>query len=129
MRIEHIAYNVADPQKVAAWYAENLGFTIERAGGEPPYAHFLADDTGGVMIEIYHNTSCAVPDYAKQDPLLLHLALVSNDAQADSERLTAAGATVADPIRTTPAGDTLCMLRDPWGFAVQLCQRAEPMVR
>jgi glyoxylase I family protein len=129
MRIEHVGYNVADPQKAAAWFAEHLGFTIERAGGAPAFAHFLADDTGGVMIEIYHNTTVAVPDYTQIDPLVLHLALVSDDVAADVERLTAAGATIADPIKTTDGGDTLCMLRDPWGFAIQLCQRAEPMVR
>ena len=129
MRIEHTAFNVTEPQRMAAWYAEHLGFTIERAVDEPPYMHFLADETGGVMIEIYHNTACEVPDYARQDPLLVHLALVSHDIAADVERLTAAGASIADAPRTTPAGDTLCMLRDPWGFPVQLCERAEPMVR
>ncbi|MEZ4702532.1 MAG: hypothetical protein R2834_19520 [Rhodothermales bacterium] len=30
--------------------------------------------------------------------------------------------------QTTPAGDALAMLRDPWGMAIQLCSRAEPMV-
>lgn len=129
MRIEHFGYNVTEPQKMALWYRDQLGFTIERAGEKPPYAHFLTDETGGMMIEIYHNTACAVPDYSTQDPLLLHLALVSGNVQADVERLTAAGATIADPVKTTPAGDTLCMLRDPWGFALQLCGRAEPMVR
>lgn len=129
MRIEHLGYNVADPQKMALWYQEHLGFTIQRAGGKPPYAHFLTDETGAMMIEIYHNTACEVPDYATQDPLLVHLALVSDNVQSDVDRLTAAGASVADPVKTTPAGDSLCMLRDPWGFPVQLCSRAEPMIR
>ncbi|MFP4011288.1 MAG: VOC family protein [Spirochaetaceae bacterium] len=116
MRIEHVAFNVAEPQKMAAWYVEHLGFTIKRAAGEPPYAHFLADDTGGVMIEIYHNAACEVPDYPQQNPLLLHLALVSHDIPVDVERLTAAGATVAERVKQTPTGDTMCMLPDPWGF-------------
>jgi glyoxylase I family protein len=81
------------------------------------------------MIEIYHNPACPVPDYAAQDPLVLHLALLSEDVDGDRDRLIAAGATVADPKKTTPAGDTLCMLRDPWGCAVQLISRAQPMVR
>ena len=28
---------------------------------------------------------------------------------------------------TSPAGDDLAMLRDPWGFALQLVKRAKPM--
>jgi glyoxylase I family protein len=28
MKIEHIAFNVADPVAVAAWYAEHLGLTV-----------------------------------------------------------------------------------------------------
>jgi hypothetical protein len=28
----------------------------------------------------------------------------------------------------TPAGDELVMLRDPWGVALQLVKRAQPML-
>jgi hypothetical protein len=31
-------------------------------------------------------------------------------------------------VNVTPAGDHMAMLRDPWGLALQLCQRAESMV-
>jgi catechol 2,3-dioxygenase-like lactoylglutathione lyase family enzyme len=129
VRIEHAGYNVSEPRKMAAWYEKHLGFTTIRSGGEPNYAQFIADESGGVMVEIYHNAACPVPDYASQDPLVFHLALISHDVAADVDRLTAAGATIADPIKQTAGGDTLCMLRDPWGVPLQLCQRTEPMVR
>ena len=129
MRIEHFGYNVEQPREVAAWYAQHLGFTTERAGGEPNYAHFVADETGGVMIEIYNNPACPVPDYERMDPLALHLAVLSDDIDADVARLTRAGARVVDPRKRTASGDDLCMLRDPWGFALQLIHRAEPMIR
>ena len=128
MRIEHVAWIVADPAAVAAWYVRHLGFTVKRRGAPPANAHFLADETGTVMVEIYAKTVCALPDYASQHPLILHLALVSSDVEADVRRLTAAGAVVVDPPGGAPGGDRLCMLRDPWGFALQLAQRAEPMV-
>jgi hypothetical protein len=32
-------------------------------------------------------------------------------------------------LTTTPAGDSLVMLRDPWGIALQLVKRAQPMLR
>jgi len=29
---------------------------------------------------------------------------------------------------TNPAGDEVAMLRDPWGLAIQLIHRADPMI-
>ncbi|MEZ4702531.1 MAG: VOC family protein [Rhodothermales bacterium] len=128
MRIEHWGYQVADPAATAAWYAEHLGFTVTRLLHNNANAHFLADGSGRVMIEIYNNPRISVPDYAAMDPLLAHLAFVCDDVPATIAALVAAGATVVGPAQTTPAGDTLAMLRDPWGMAIQLCHRAEPMV-
>ncbi|MFM8478773.1 MAG: VOC family protein, partial [Planctomycetaceae bacterium] len=55
MKIEHLALNVPDPLNLARWYVEHLGFTVKRRGIEPPYVHFIADDSGTVMLEIYGN--------------------------------------------------------------------------
>ena len=128
MKIEHFALVVQDPPAVAKWYAANMGFSITKAMDEPPYGHFLTDGSGGVMLEIYNNQAVTVPDYASIDPLVLHLAFVSDDVQADYDRLLAAGATEADPPQTIPTGDVVAMLRDPWGLAIQLVKRAVPMV-
>ena len=127
MRIEHFGYMVTEPAKVAAWYIEHLGFRLCRGMDRPPFAHFLADDSGEMMIEIYNNPKATVPDYASMDPLVLHLALTCADPEARRDRLAQAGATVVTALEVTPAGDRLVMLRDPWGFAVQLAQRATPM--
>jgi glyoxylase I family protein len=55
------------------------------------------------------------------------VAFVSANPAADRDRLVAAGATVADDLVRTAAGDELVMLRDPWGVALQLARRAQPM--
>ena len=128
MKIEHVAFNVPDPLAMARWYVENLGFTVKRRIVDPPYAHFLADETGAVMIEIYHRTDAAVPDYGDAHPATLHLALVSKDVEQDVARLTAAGGTLDGQIDHTPAGDVMAFVRDPWNVCLQLVQRAEPMV-
>lgn len=128
MKIEHIACQVEDPAAAADWYVKNLGFTIKRKHGEPAHAHFLADSTGQVMIEIYNNPAAPVPDYNSMDPLVLHLAFVSNDVDADRQMLMDAGAKPEGDAERTPGGDRIAMLRDPWGFPIQLCKRAEPMV-
>jgi len=128
MRIEHIGYQVSDPAKVAAWYVEHLGFRIMRRMGQSPWAHFLADDSGQVMIEIYSNPDVPTPDYASIDPLILHLAFVAEDIEGERRRLLGAWATAVGEIEETPAGDRVAMLRDPWGFPIQLCKRAEAMI-
>jgi glyoxylase I family protein len=80
------------------------------------------------MMELYRNPRVAVPDYQAMDPLLVHIAFASEDPQRDRDRLVAAGASVVDDYTKTPAGDELVMLRDPWGIALQLVKRANPML-
>ncbi|MCE9591606.1 MAG: VOC family protein [Planctomycetes bacterium] len=128
MRMEHIAYSVEDPAKVAQWYVKNLGMKVVRKMDDRPWMHFLADASGSILIELYNNAKVKVPDYRGMDPLLLHLAFSAADITKDRDRLIAAGATVADDLVTTPAGDQLVMLRDPWGLAIQLTKRVKPML-
>lgn len=128
MKIEHFAYQVNDPFAVADWYTSNFGFTVKRSAKAPVPVCFLADGAGDVMIEIYNNPVVVTPDYASMDPLILHLAFVCDTVAEKVKELTDAGATLLSGPETTPSGDTLAMLRDPWGLAIQLCKRAEPMI-
>ncbi len=128
MKIEHIAYLAENPKAVKDWYISNLNFSLVREKGDVNDTFFLGDESGNVMVEIYKNPTIPVPDYAEMHPLILHLAFVSTDPTIDSERLKKAGATMVGEIETTPNGDRLAMMRDPWGFAIQLCNRAEPMI-
>lgn len=127
MRIEHVALNIAEPKKAADWYIENCGMKFARDIGGPNQVYFLADSTGNTVVEIYSNPKAPIPNYAEQDPLVLHLAFVSEDIPADLARLEEAGATLVVD-ETTPAGDRVVMLRDPWGLAIQLCKRNTPII-
>jgi catechol 2,3-dioxygenase-like lactoylglutathione lyase family enzyme len=125
MKFEHFALNVPDPVAQAAWYVAHLGFTVARRRDDAPFTHFLADDTGRTVLELYSNPKAPVPDYAWQHPLVFHVAVVALDAKRERARLERAGATLflEDP---QPDGSLLIMLRDPWGVALQLCQRTNP---
>jgi len=127
MKIEHVAFNVADPVAVAAWYCEHLGLTVARHIPSPTQTHFLADEAGESVLEIYCNPPDQVPDYAAMNPLLFHLAFVSDDPDADRARLVEAGASFVEELRQAD-GSHLVMLRDPWGLAIQLCKRAMCLV-
>src|SRR5438105_3010907 len=126
--VEHVAWQVQDPNTVAKWYVEHLGFRVLRKIEGSPFTHFLADAGGRVVVEIYNNPLAPIPDYPALHPLHLHLAFMSSDLEKDRDRLLKAGATVAEEMITTPAGDKLIMLRDPWGFPIQLCKRVKPLL-
>ncbi|MCC7043498.1 MAG: VOC family protein [Acidobacteria bacterium] len=128
MKIEHVAYQVPDPVALADWYVEHLGLRIKRATDGPGHARFLADDTDAVMVEVYNNPRVTMPDYRAIDPLMLHLAFRADDVAATRERLLAAGATPEGEVVVSEGGDHLAMLRDPWGLAIQLVRRRDPMI-
>ena len=121
----HVGLNVDDMDAVAEWYVEHLGLTVvRRVEGTMT---FLADPTGRVVAEFYANPAAAVMDFPATHPLTLHLAFLTEDPDATAERLLAAGATVAEAAKTTPAGDRMVMLRDPFGISIQFIRRADPM--
>ncbi len=128
MNIEHFAINVPDPVNAAAWYVKNLGMRVVRSLTESPFTHFLADESGRVVIEIYGHSKAPVPDYAAMDPLVFHIAFIAENVAATRERLLAVGAASAGPVTTTPTGDVMTFLRDPWGVALQLVKRAMPLM-
>ena len=127
MKIEHVAWTVQDPVMLADWYVQYLGLKVIRSFGPPGNARFLADSTGRTLLEVYNNPKVPVPAYASMDPLLLHLAFSVQDVTAERSRLLAAGATAVGEVAFTDTGDELAMLRDPWGFPLQLMRRVTPM--
>lgn len=128
MKIEHLALNVHHPQAISDWYEKNLGLTVVKKMDKAPFMTFLADDSGKVMIELYQNAKAAVLDYANLNPLMLHLAFVSENPDDEKKRLVAAGAELISD-DTLEDGTRLLMLRDPWGLAIQFCKRAKPMLK
>ncbi len=128
MQIEHLGIDVADPAAMAEWYVKHLGMRVVLAKDEPVPVRFLADSANHVMLELYNNPVVKPLDFPAIDPLMLHLAFASNDVKGDYERLLAAGATPAAEPKVLPTGDEIAIVRDPWGFAVQLVKRSKPMI-
>jgi catechol 2,3-dioxygenase-like lactoylglutathione lyase family enzyme len=124
MNIEHFALNVPDPVAAAAWHCEHLGLRVVRSLSAAPFTHLLADGSDRVVVELYRHTGAPVPDYAALDPLVFHIAFVTDDVSGTLERLMDAGAKGAGEVTITPAGDEMAFLRDPLGVALQLVKRA-----
>ncbi|GHA74994.1 VOC family protein [Pontibacter akesuensis] len=128
MKLEHFALNVEDPQAMTEWYVAHLGLKVVKQQKEAPFMTFLADDSGRIMIEVYRNPANEVPPYRTMNPLLVHLAFVSENPDNDRYRLLQAGASLESDQKLED-GSHLVMLRDPWGLAVQLCKRGTPMLK
>jgi len=128
MNLEHIALNVPSPADAAEWYVKHLQMQIMRASEEPPYIHFLADNNGQMMIEMYNNPKAAVPDYPSQSPLVFHIAFSVEDLGGTITQLLAAGATLESEGTKNSRGDELAMVRDPWGVCLQLVKRNNPLI-
>lgn len=125
MEFEHFALNVPDPKAMAAWYVKYCRMRIVSAKAQAPFAHFLVDKSGRVVLEIYSNPAAPIPNYAEQHPLRFHVAFAVNNLDAVKERLITARATLLEE-QELPDGTRLIMLRDPWGVPLQLCKRSTP---
>lgn len=127
VKFEHAAINVPDVKAAAQWYVDNLEMRIVIAGQAAPYMTFIADSAGS-MIELYTRTDIALPDYSAIDHSNLHFAFAVEDMEATRDALVVSGATVVGQINTTPAGDQLLFLRDPWQVPIQIVKRKKPMI-
>jgi glyoxylase I family protein len=127
MDIEHVALNVPDPVRMTAWYVEHLSLHVLRKLDKAPFTHFVADRSGQVVLEFYHHAKAVLPDYAKLDPLTLHIAFKADDVALARQRLIDAGGKAAGEIVTTEAGDVMTFVRDPWDVTIQLVKRASPL--
>lgn len=125
MKFEHYALNVPDAVAIADWYVKHCRMKIVKAIDVAPHTRFLADETGRVVLEIYSNRAVEMPDFAEMDSLEYHLAFAVDDPEAERERLQAVGARFEESVQPSE-GTKLIMMRDPFGMALQLCQRANP---
>jgi len=126
VRFEHFGINVPDAAAMARWYVKNCNMKIVRAV-PMNQTHFLADERGQVMIEIYTNPASAIPEHFAEHPLRFHFAFAVTEPSVLKEKLVAAGASVVEELKMDD-GSHLITLRDPWGVPFQLCKRARPMV-
>lgn len=128
MSFEHIAFMMSDPVAAAKWYAQNLDCKILRSSDQSPFGHFLQMPGAGMMFELYLNPAYPVPAWGDFAPAQLHLAFLVDDVAAVRERLLQAGATAVGEMEENELGDSLAMLRDPWGMPLQLICRVEAIL-
>jgi len=128
MVFEHFALNVEHPIETANWYVENCEMKIVKGSDKPPFAHFMADKTGRLAVEIYKNDTAEIIDLKTKHPLEFHFAFMVKNAEVSKNKLLIAGASIEEELYLED-GSHLVMLRDPFGIPLQLCQRGVPMMK
>lgn len=124
MIFEHFAVNVPNPKEMVAWYQKNLQMECHKSMDQPPYMHFLADESGRLVMEIYSNDAAEIPDYNNQHPLTFHIAFATDNAEQMRNHLIHQGVSVVEE-QNPEEGTQLIMMRDPFGIPLQICQRAK----
>lgn len=128
MKLEHIALNVPEPEKMADWYQAHLGLRLAKITPTPTFqAYFLVDDET-TLLEFYRNPIAEPLEFASIHPANLHVAFYADDLEKTVESLVSAGATPLGGKTSFPSGVAYHYVRDPWGLALQIINRPQPLL-
>jgi glyoxylase I family protein len=119
--LEHTAIASPDPEKLAGWYVQHLGFRInyEYAG------NYFVRAPDGSMLEIIPAEGDRAPQTMK-DPGIRHLAITVDDFDAAYERLRGNGVQFLTEAYVNH-GNRLVFFTDGDGNILHLIHRAKPL--
>jgi glyoxylase I family protein len=120
--IEHTAIASPNPEKLARWYVDYLGFTINYQSATSKTTFIKAPN--GSMFEIILSRGERAPQTPK-DPGLRHVAIAVDDFEADYRKLKAAGIQLEEPVDSK--GVRLVFFTDLDGNILHLIQREKPL--
>src|SRR5438128_9051542 len=96
--IEHTAIASPDPERLAQWYVDHLGFTINYRSSNSR-THFVKASDGS-MIEIIESKGATAGTPGLRDAGIRHLALTVSDFPAAHERLKQLGVNFVSEAQT-----------------------------
>jgi glyoxylase I family protein len=122
--IEHVALASPDPERLARWYVERLGFAMA--------AHFPSTKTcfvkapNGSMLEVISCNESPRDEQQLRDIGLRHLAIAVSDFESVYTSLKAAGVSfISEP--ETANGNRVVFFTDPDGNYLHLIHRPQPL--
>ena len=123
--LEHTAIASANPEKLAQWYVDHLGFVVNYT-----YAgnYFVKAKNGGMLEIIPSSNSLATPQVLanNKDAGFRHLAILVDDFDAGVENLRAKNVVmVGEPYEAQ--GNRLAFFNDIDGNLVHLIKREKPL--
>lgn len=121
---EHTALASPDPEKLAQWYVEAFGFTINYHSATSKTTFVKAPN--GSMLEIILSSGNPRAPQTLRDVGLRHLAVAVTDFDAAYARLKSMGtAFLGEP--ETSKGNRIVFFTDPDGNYLHLLQREKPL--
>jgi glyoxylase I family protein len=119
--LEHTAIASANPEKLAQWYVDHLGFRINyRYAG-----NVFVKAANGTMLEIIPSEGARKPE-AMKDPGIRHLAIDVDDFDAAYRQLQNKGVKfITEPVNNE--GNRLVFFTDGEGNFLHLVKRAAPL--
>jgi glyoxylase I family protein len=119
--LEHTGIASPDPEKLAKWYVDHLGFVVNyRYEG-----NVFVKAPDGTMLEIIPSEGERAPQTMK-DPGLRHLAIAVNDFDAAHEKLRSQGVQFLTEALSIK-GNRLVFFADGDGNVVHLIYRETPL--
>jgi glyoxylase I family protein len=122
--LEHTAISSPDPQKLAQWYVDHLGFHINFS-----YAgNYFVKAPNGTILEIIPSEGSLPPQTiaTNKNPGIRHLAIAIDDFDAAHEKLKADGVHFqSEPMNNQ--GNRLLFFNDGDGNLLHLIQREKPL--
>ena len=109
----HIALRARDFDRSLTFYTEGLGFPVRHQWGEGDGRIALLDLGDGNYIELFASKPGQPPDPENTPPAwpYFHLALRSNDVDADIEKVRALGCQITVEPKSVPVGDPPLTIR------------------
>ena len=117
VRNEHIHLYLpdADVPAAQAWYAKTFGGKMGTRRDAPVV------DLPGVQIRFAKADTKQMPTRGR---VLDHIGFDVKDHAAFVKTIVAEGITLDEPVRTTPTGNRIAFITDPWGTRIEIVQRA-----
>jgi glyoxylase I family protein len=122
--IEHTAIASPDPERLAQWYVDHVGFEINYRSGNSR-THFVKAPDGS-MIEIIESKGASSGASGMKDPGIRHMALTVTDFPAAHERLKQLGVNFLSEAQTV-GGNSTVFFTDCDGNILHLLHREKPL--
>lgn len=118
--IEHTAIATPNPERLAQWYVDTLGFHINYRYG--PFV--FAKAPNGSMIEFIPSEG-ETPDQAMRTPGIRHIAIAVDDFDGAHVTLAQKGVKWVGEPTTSAEGNRLAFFEDGDGNFLHIIQRAQ----
>ncbi|MBY0432495.1 MAG: VOC family protein [Cyclobacteriaceae bacterium] len=120
---------VADVSKTSAFYQMAFGFQQKFITPDNDYAELFSGDTtlsfASINLANSNLSKGFIASSPTQKPFGIELGFVTAEVEKTLQSAMAAGATLVEPAKTKPWGQTVAYVRDLNGFLIEICSPME----